>query len=123
MSVTLEVSYGRTRHDIELLSTLLAVGTVPVNGKDNIAKGYAKQREKTIKTLLANIFRKSNKSQMLKTYGCTCTVNTPTGSLTIPPGYISEMYFGTFPFVTNVILTDKFGNNRQFFNLGNVDFV
>lgn len=119
---TLEESYGRTRHDIELLNTLLTVGSITIIDGDAIQKGYAKQREKTIKTLLSNIFRKSTKSQLVKARGCACAVITPTGTLNIPPGYVTDMYFGTFPYITTVILTNGFGQRAQFNNVGNPEF-
>lgn len=123
MGATLEESYGRTRHDIELLGNLLSMPNNNTFGNDNVNKGWAKQRDKTIKTLLSNIFRKSTKGQVIKARGCRCTVITPTGSLNIPEGYVTDMYFGTFPFVTSVILYTRFGQAQQFYNLGNEDFT
>lgn len=124
MSVVLETAYGRTRHDIELLNFLLANPNIAPGVAGNVSAGWMKQREKTVKGLLENIFRKSVKFHPLHVKGYTVIVHTPTGSMTIPPGFIDQMYFSTFPYSTSVVLQNSYGGMvGSYSNVGNPDFI
>lgn len=126
MSAKLKESYGRTRHDLEMLQFLLSAPqhNSALSNDDIVHRGWVKQRDAAIKALLQNIFRKSSKGAVITVTGFNVRVMTPTGDLNIPAGYLDRMYFGTFPYVTSVILTNKYGGTMgNWSNVGHPEFI
>lgn len=125
MGSVLEESYGRTQHDMAMLTNVLSMGlsNCPYPQGTDMFQGWNKQREKLIKSLLTNIFRQSTKTNVLQVKGCGVTVHTPTGSFSFPPGYVDRMWFGTFPYTTNVTVRNQMGMMGNFVNVGNPEFA
>lgn len=126
MSAQLNESYGRTRHDLELLQVLLTTAghNNSLSSNEYACRGWTKQRDATIKKLVQNIFRKSANGRVIEVTGFGIRVITPSGDLNIPAGYLDRMYFGTFPYCTCVVLTNKYGGTvGTWNNVGHPDFI
>lgn len=128
MAETIGKRFGRTNHDIWLLTMMriepIQQGQTPFPIGSDEEAGFIAQRLTTYKNLIRTVFRTDTTSTTFNIGKRGFSVQSSHGFINVPPGIVTNIGLSTFPYNTTLTIYNPNGSIfRQYQLVGNPDIV